>query len=88
MWSYFGKQETVRIQVDLGSPRLARASPASRDQKAALTLGSEGGEVGADFCLLGNQVEARPTVVNKGSIIFYTYDTYNMHIIIALTTNF
>ena len=36
-----------------GSPRLGRRPPASRDNKAALTLGPVGGEAGADFCLLG-----------------------------------
>ena len=37
-----------------GSPRLARPSPASRDRRAALTLGWERGESGADFCHLGS----------------------------------
>ncbi len=34
-------------------PWLARPSPASRERRAALTLGWKRGEVGADFCHLG-----------------------------------
>jgi len=36
-----------------GSPRLARRTPASRENKAALTQVPVGGEAGADFCHLG-----------------------------------
>ena len=49
-----GHQGSPRITQDHpGAPRLARRSPASRENKAALTLDLVGGEVGADFCLLG-----------------------------------
>ena len=51
-----GAQSPRITQDHPGSPRLARASPASRDHKAALTLDLVEGEVGADFCHLGFQI--------------------------------
>ena len=41
-----------------GSPRLARRSPASRDNKAALTLGPVGDEAGADSVFLAFFISA------------------------------
>ena len=41
----------LRGRSRLVSPRLARQSPALREDKAALTLDPVGGEAGADFCL-------------------------------------
>ena len=41
----------LRVNHQVDGPT---SSPASRDRRAALTLGWEGGEAGADFCHLGS----------------------------------
>ena len=62
-----------------GSPRLARRSPASREDKAALTLDPVRGEVGADILRLGGHKILSP-------INFMQHPKFPNPILIFLTT--